>query len=81
MVIKVLGTGCTNCKRVKQMALSIIEELGLDATVEEVTDVATIMSYGIMSTPGIVINEKLVGYGGVPTRDQFIQLIRQFSTS
>ncbi len=79
MVIKVLGTGCANCKRVKQMAVSIIEELGLDATVEEVTDIPTIMSYGIMSTPGIVIDEKLVGYGGVPTREQFIQLIRQAS--
>lgn len=79
MVIKVLGTGCRKCKRVKQMAVSIIEELGLDATVEEVTDIPTIMGYGIMSTPGIVIDEKLVGYGGVPTRDQFVQLIRRAS--
>lgn len=77
MEIKVLGTGCANCKRAKAMATEVIQELKIDATVVEVTDIATIMGYGIMSTPGIVINEKVVGSGGVPTKQQMIQLIQQ----
>ncbi len=77
MEIKVLGTGCANCKRVKALAAEVINELQLDATVVEVTDIATIMGYGIMSTPGIVINEKVVGSGGVPTKPQMMQLIQQ----
>ena len=77
MVIKVLGTGCPNCKRVKRLAAQVLEELNVDASVEEVTDVATIASYGVTSTPGIVIDERLIGYGGVPSRPQMVQLIRQ----
>ena len=77
MEIKVLGTGCTKCKQTKKLAAEVIKELNLDATVLEVTDIATIMGYGIMSTPGIVINEKVVGSGGVPTKQQMIQLIQQ----
>jgi len=77
MIIKILGTGCANCKRAKALAAEVVSELVIDATVEEVTDIADIMSYGIMSTPGIVIDEKVVGYGGVPSKAQFIQLIQQ----
>jgi small redox-active disulfide protein 2 len=77
MEIKVLGTGCANCKRTKALAAEVIKELKLDATVVEVTDIPTIMGYGIMSTPGIVINEKVVGSGGVPSKQQMIQLIQQ----
>ena len=76
MVIKVLGTGCTNCKQLKRLASEVIDELGLDAQVEEVTDTATIMGYGVMSTPGLVIDEKVVGYGGVPSKAQLTQLIQ-----
>lgn len=77
MEIKVLGTGCANCKRTKALAAEVINELQIDATVVEVTDIPTIMGYGIMSTPGIVINEKVVGSGGVPTRQQMMQLVQQ----
>ncbi len=77
MIIKILGTGCANCQKAKALAASVVAELGLDAVVEEVTDIPAIMSYGVMSTPGIVIDEKLVGYGGVPTREQMIQLLQQ----
>ncbi|RMD65579.1 thioredoxin family protein [Candidatus Parcubacteria bacterium] len=77
MVIKILGSGCANCKRTKVLAQQVVEELHLDAQVQEVTDVADIMRYGIMSTPGIVIDEKVVGYGGVPTRAQMEQILRQ----
>jgi len=77
MEIKVLGTGCANCKRTKALAAEVINELQIDATVVEVTDIPTIMGYGIMSTPGLVINEKVVGSGGVPTKQQMMQLIQQ----
>ncbi len=77
MEIKVLGTGCAKCKQTKILAAEVIKELKLDATVVEVTDIPTIMGYGVMSTPGIVINEVVMGSGGVPTRQQLIQLIQQ----
>ncbi len=77
MVIKVLGTGCVNCKRLKRLANEVVAELDVQATILEVTDIPTIMKYGIMQTPGLVIDEKLVGYGGVPNKAQLAQLIRQ----
>ncbi|OQY35855.1 MAG: hypothetical protein B6243_04325 [Anaerolineaceae bacterium 4572_5.2] len=77
MIIKVLGSGCANCKMVKALAAEAIAELGAEAVVEEVTDIQAIMSYGVMSTPGIVIDEKLVGSGGVPSRQQMQQIIQQ----
>ena len=77
MEIKILGTGCANCKRTKALAAEVVKELNVAATVVEVTDLPTIMGYGIMSTPGIVINEKVVGSGGVPTKQQMVQLIQQ----
>lgn len=76
MIIKVLGTGCSNCKKVKALAAEAIEELGLDAGVEEVTDLSEIMDYGIMATPGIVIDEEVVSSGRVPSKQQMIQLIQ-----
>lgn len=77
MIIKILGTGCANCKRAKALAAEVVAELAIDATVEEVTDIPAIMGYGVMSTPGIVIDEKVVGSGGVPSKAQFIQLVQQ----
>jgi len=66
--IKVLGTGCANCKR----TLALIEETakakGVDVELEKVEDIGTIMSYGVMSTPGVVIDGKVVHAGGVPDR-------------
>lgn len=77
MIIKILGTGCANCKRAKALAAEVVRELAIDATVEEITDIPAIMSYGIMSTPGIVIDEKVVSYGNLPSKAQFIQLVQQ----
>ncbi len=76
MVIKVLGTGCSNCKKVKSLAAEVAKELGVEATIKEVTDVKDIMNYGVMQTPGIVIDEKLIGSGGVPTKQQMQQIIQ-----
>ncbi len=77
MEIKVLGTGCNNCKKTKAVVGEAIQELGIAATLTEVQDIPSIMAYGVMSTPAIVINEKVVSTGKVPAKSQVIQMIRQ----
>ena len=77
MVIKILGTGCANCKRLKSMTLEVLKDMQVNAQVVEVTDLPTIMSYGISATPGLVIDEKLIGYGGVPSKMQLVQIVRK----
>jgi len=79
MEIKVLGTGCNNCKKTKAVVADAIKELGLDVAVTEVQDIPSIMAYGVMSTPAIVIDEKVVSTGRVPAKSQVIQMIRQAS--
>lgn len=67
LIIKVLGSGCANCKRVEQIARKVIEEISLEAEIVKVTEYPDIMKYNIMSTPGLVINEKVVSSGRIPT--------------
>ena len=76
MEIKVLGTGCPNCRKTKAVVAEAISALGVDATIIEVTDISDIMAYGVMSTPAIVIDETVVGSGGVPTMAQMTGLIQ-----
>jgi len=66
--IKVLGTGCANCDNTMKLIESVASEEGVSVTVIKVDDVAEIASYGVMSTPGVVIAEKVVHAGGIPTR-------------
>ncbi len=67
LTIKVLGSGCANCKRVEQIAHKVVDELGIEAKIVKVTEYPEIMKYNVMSTPGLVVNEKLVSYGRIPT--------------
>ncbi len=67
LVIKVLGPGCDNCKKVDAVAHQAAAQLGMDAQYEKITNYADIMKYPILSTPGLVINEKLVCAGRIPT--------------
>jgi small redox-active disulfide protein 2 len=67
LTIKVLGSGCANCKRVEQIAHKVVDELGIEAEIVKVTEYPEIMKYNVMSTPGLVVNEKLVSYGRIPT--------------
>jgi small redox-active disulfide protein 2 len=68
--IKVLGSGCANCKRLEAAARKAVETLGIEAEVEKVTDYAEIMKWPILSTPGLVINGKLVSSGRIPSEQE-----------
>lgn len=68
MEIKILGIGCANCKRVESVARQVVEEMGVEATITEVTDMAKVVSYDIVTTPGLVINEKVVSSGRIPSK-------------
>lgn len=66
--IKVLGSGCANCKTTLKLIEDAAKESGVEINLEKVEDIGDIMSYGVMSTPGVVIDGKVVHAGGVPDR-------------
>jgi len=70
LTIKVLGSGCANCKRVEQIVRKVIDDMSLNAEVIKVTEYPEMMKYSILSTPGLVINEKLVSAGRIPAESQ-----------
>lgn len=75
MKIRILGSGCTNCHKTEEIAKQAATQLGINAQVELVTDMQTIMRYGVMNTPGVVINDKVVSTGRVPALSQMTQMI------
>ncbi len=75
MNIKILGPGCARCQQLEKTAKEVVKELGIEATVEEVKDMKKIMQYPILTTPGLVIDEKLVCSGKVPSKTEMTTFI------
>ncbi|PKN84122.1 MAG: thioredoxin family protein [Chloroflexi bacterium HGW-Chloroflexi-8] len=70
LTIKILGSGCANCKRLEAIAKKVVEKHQLDAEIIKVTDHKEIMQYPILSTPGFVLNEKVLSSGRIPTESE-----------
>ena len=75
MKITILGQGCARCHQLEKTVKQAVEELGLDAEIEEVRDLKKIMEYPILTTPGLVIDEKVVCSGRVPGKTEVITLM------
>jgi small redox-active disulfide protein 2 len=71
--IKVLGSGCRNCEITARLIEEVAAERGQAIRLEKITDMAAILGYGVMSTPGVVVDGKVVHAGGVPARDKIVQ--------
>jgi small redox-active disulfide protein 2 len=78
MEIKVLGTGCARCKNLEQSTRQAAQELSLNAVIEKVEDMQKIMEYGIMRTPGLVVDGKVILSGQVPRVDELKILLAKY---
>ena len=72
--IKILGTGCPKCKQTAALVEAVVQETGVEATVEKVEDIQEIMKYNILSTPAVVINEEVAIKGRVPSKSELTAL-------
>jgi len=75
MEIKILGTGCAKCKALYKVTREVVEEMKLDATVTKVEDIMEIMTFGVMTTPALVVDGKVVLKGRVPGANEVKQLL------
>jgi len=75
MEIKILGTGCAKCKTLEQLTREVVSKNNIDATITKVEDIVEIMKYNIMTTPALVVNEKVVSKGRIPSSEEIKQLL------
>jgi small redox-active disulfide protein 2 len=75
MVIKILGPGCAKCKSLDKITRDVVEKNGINATIIKVEDIMEIMKYGVMSTPALVVDEKVIVKGRIPSSDEIKQLL------
>jgi small redox-active disulfide protein 2 len=75
LTVKVLGSGCANCKKLEALTRQAIAKLGLEAEVIKVTEYPDIMKYNVMSTPGLVVNEKVVSSGRIPSEAEIVTFL------
>ena len=76
-VVKVLGSGCARCIEQERNVRAALGELGMDTTVEHVTDPARIAAYGVMSTPALVVHGRVVSYGRVLTKGETLKVLKE----
>ncbi len=77
MNFKILGTGCTKCKTLEKLTHEVVRENNYDAEIEKVEDIVDIMNYGILATPGLVLDEKVLISGRVPSKEEIKKLIEK----
>ncbi len=76
VTVKILGSGCANCRKLEAVAREAATIAGIAAEFSKVTDMKEMLAYDLMSSPGLVINEKLVCSGRIPTRDEIVQWLK-----
>lgn len=76
MIIKVLGSGCANCKKLEAHTIEAVKALGIEASVEKVEDIQGILAYGVMSTPALVVDEQVKSMGRVLSVDDIKKLLK-----
>ena len=77
--VKVLGSGCAKCNALEAATKAALEQLGMDVTMDHVTDFSKIAAYGVMSTPALVVDGKVVSYGKVLKTDEAVAILKKFS--
>ncbi|MCU0465856.1 MAG: thioredoxin family protein [Anaerolineae bacterium] len=80
LTIKILGSGCQNCKRLEQEVRDALTDSPITYEIIKVTDYADIAVYGIMSTPGLVMNETVVSFGRIPKRQQILNWVNEYQS-
>ena len=75
--VKILGTGCKKCQTLETKVRDLVATNQIDATVEKVTDIQEMVNYGIMMTPGLIINEKVKSFGIIPKDEQIINWLKE----
>ena len=75
--VKILGSGCAKCNQLEEATKAALEQLGMDTTIEHITDFARIASYGVMTTPALVIDGKVVSYGKVLKAEEVVKILQK----
>lgn len=75
--IKILGSGCSKCNMLEEATIEALQKLGMDDKVEHITDLVEIVGYGVMTTPALVVDNKVVSYGKVLSTEEVIELIKK----
>ncbi|NTV18447.1 MAG: thioredoxin family protein [Bacteroidales bacterium] len=78
MEIKILGTGCPKCKALEKLTREVVEKNGFDASITKVEDIMDIMKYNIMTTPALVVNEKVEIKGRIPSAEEIKQVLSKY---
>ncbi|HBY01017.1 MAG TPA: thioredoxin family protein [Rikenellaceae bacterium] len=78
MEIKILGTGCPKCKALEKLTREVVEKNGFDASITKVQDIMDIMKYNIMTTPALVVNEKVEIKGRIPSAEEIKQILSKY---